>query len=336
MDIFSWFTNIEDWEKEKVKSKDIIMWENIILEEIENIFYNELKNEKEKEIWNFSYENLERLKIWELRYFLRNIESPLTLRCVSKSTPYTENNYEIIDLFNCPIKPNLWKIGWIVWRKEVIEVTKKAFYKRVLYWMYNCKFNEILFEWERTHENLIELDRVTEKKRYLYMPSDIKKNELEGHTVEELEKIVDLEEVKTNGVIRKNFNKVLDFNDMKVWETWYFQYDSGSFLIRRTKKSPLKKNIYGYYKYVEDDFESLQYSLWINNPFFRLWISKCIWTRKEVWYISQMYFYMYVLYNEYRYRMSMLSRLANKTQEELEKIEEYKRRMHLYDFRDYY
>ena len=330
MSIFSWLTSKKELKSEKEEEKLNInnKWKDVTLEELEQIHDKEPDNVLYGELWDFTGKDVENMKVWEEKYFIFYERKPLLLKRIKKSIPYIEEDFEILSYFEWINNPErFWNIPTIIEQpRDVRQVTKKYFFKRVLYWMYEVQYKEALFSKNRTHETLIELERLTEKKRYLYMPLDIKKNELEGHTVEELEEIINIEEVKTKGVIRKDFRHS-DFEDMKVWETWYFQDDGSSFLVRRTKKTLPK--------YADNDFETLEYNLWINNPFFRLWLW-LMWRRKEVWYVSQMYFYMFVLYNEYQYRMSMLSRLTNKTQEELEKIEEYKRKMDLYYFRDYY
>ena len=119
-----------------------------------------------------------------------------------------------------------------------------------------------------------------------------------------------------------------EFYDMKVWEKRYYQDDSNPFLVRRIKRT--------LFKHSREDFETFYYRSWINYPWYRIWVPYLIWSNNELQYVPQKYFYLHVLACEYERRISMIQSSKNKTEDDMQKLEEYRRKYRLYYFRDYY
>ena len=328
--------NTNNWDNENTELKrdnpvydellKIKSWKDIILEDLERLHDNESDDVRNWELWSFNYEDLINMKIWEEIYFIFSETYPILLKRIEKSLPPAEIDYEIYDYLNSIINPpSTTSVKYLVWNKKGIQVTKKYFYKCILNWIYRRKIWELddrnVFI---NHDFLRLIEKFVEKKRSLYLPSYIKKNEIDGYTLDELENM-DYEGVDETRVMECSYNDILEmevWETMYFWKTMYFKDEYNPFLIKRIKKTLPKSDLY-------NDYETLDYDIWINYPKKIIDLNSCdFWWKTER--IIQKAFYKYVLYNEYSYRVIMLEKLTKPTKEDLLKMREYREKMNLY------
>ena len=298
------------------------------LKDLEYIYYVKLLNSILCEDLEFTFDDIENMEIWEYKYFLFDWDCPLLFKRVIKTMPSVESDYKLFNyMINRFEQSKYWKVTWIFVNDKIKQVSKKSFYRIVLDFEYLFKTNNLDILWSIiTHETLALIDKLYERSSYLFLPSDIKLNELEWYTLNELEKM-NYKEVKTNWFIASYYGRSHNYWEMEVWEIKYLQDDCEAFIVRRVRKTLPK--------YEDNDFEVLFYNLWINYPTYYVWLKKWLSWRKEMWYVTQKYFYMCVISNEYTKRINMLSKLTNKTIWDKRKINKYWDKYYKYYFRKF-
>ena len=296
--------------------------EKLTLQDIENLYYEELINSQDWKIWIFTYEDAESMKLWEIKYFINCDRTPVLLKRINVSIPCAKNDYELLDYLNVNKPTIYWKIAWIFSKDYILQVTKKYFYKCILDRIYRRKIWELddsdLFI---NHDILRWIDMFVEKKRSLFYPSYIKKNELDGYTLEELENM-DYDGVDEKRVMEYWYTDILD---MEVWETMYFQDEYNPYLIKRIKKTVPEGSLY-------KDYETFDYDIWINYPKKYIGSYSGFISKKEDKRLTPKAFYKYVLFEEYRYRVIMLEKLTKPTKEDLLTMIKYREKMNLYNY----
>ena len=308
-------------------------WEMIYLEDIEKMYYEKLKESEDKEGLDFTREDLKNMQVWELRYFINWWDIPQLLKRIKKSTPSKENDYELINfLWGNDEEPKYWKLEWIFNNCSMKRSTKKAFYRTVLYREYRYQLFKMSISKDIiTHEYLLEKEKLHKKMMSLYLSSNYKENEIFWVTLEKLESM-DYSNIKVKWIMRKLcWWCSWDFKYMKVWDIWYYQDDSYPFLVRKIKESPSLDRY-------DDVIETYCYWDWINYPWYTIWWPKkfMCWSYNELKRVTQKYFFLHVLACEYENRINTLWILTNKTEEDIKKLKEYKRKYDLYYFRDYW
>ena len=117
----NWISHIYDDFVNKIQE------EKLTLQDIENLYYEELKNKIYWRIWMFTYEDARDMKLWEIKYFINWENTPVLLKRINVSIPCAKNDYELLDYLNVNKPTIYWKIAWIFSKDYIFSIIFRIF-----------------------------------------------------------------------------------------------------------------------------------------------------------------------------------------------------------------